>query len=211
MFFSYSKSEEIKAIQKGILQLFIQCIFATVAYLVVRTDIVTLHNGLSEHSLTEYYQQLLLLIVILSFSYIATTNSEVRSFSILIIGFFTCMLIRECDGLFDEVYHGFWLIPALFTVAISFYFALKDKKKLLTTSSRFFDSRYFYTLSCALVIILVFSRLVGMKYLWEVLLEGNYIRTVKNLAEEGVELLGYSLLAYSALGFGIEVHKLKKH
>ncbi|WP_255458651.1 hypothetical protein [Aliivibrio sp. SR45-2] len=98
MFFSYSKSEEIKAIQKGILQLFIQCIFATVAYLVVRTDIVTLHNGLSEHSLTEYYQQLLLLIVILSFSYIATTNSEVRSFAILIIGFFTCILIRECDG-----------------------------------------------------------------------------------------------------------------
>ncbi|MEJ6062277.1 mannonate dehydratase [Aliivibrio salmonicida] len=33
-----------------------------------------------------------------------------------------------------------------------------------------------------------------MTYLWEVLLEGNYIRTVKNLAEEGVELLGYSLM-----------------
>lgn len=61
------------------------------------------------------------------------------------------------------------------------------------------------------MIVLVFSRLAGMNYLWLTLLDDSYIRTIKNLAEEGTELLGYSLLAYSALGFGIEVHRLKKH
>ncbi|MGN2613391.1 hypothetical protein ACTFQ6_16755 [Aliivibrio fischeri] len=64
-------------------------------------------------------------------------------------------------------------------------------------------------MSCALVVVLVFSRLVGMNHLWQILLQGDYIRTVKNLAEEGTELLGYSLLAYSALGFGYQVRKIQ--
>lgn len=211
MLFSYSKHPDIKKIQKGLLQFFIQCIVAAIAYFVIRTDIIVLKNGLSENSLTEYYQQILLLIVIFSFSYIAIVKNEARSFSLLIIGFFSCMCIRESDGVLDKVYHGFWLVPALLVAFSCIYFAMKDKKGLLSTAARFFDSRYFYTLSCALVIVLVFSRLAGMNYLWLTLLDDSYIRTIKNLAEEGTELLGYSLLAYSALGFGIEVHRLKKH
>ena len=211
MFLNYSTHPDIQKIQKGLLQFFIQCIVAAIAYLVIRTDIIVLKNGLSENSLTEYYQQILLLIVIFSFSYIAVVKKEARSFSLLIIGFFSCMCIRESDGVLDKVYHGFWLVPALLVAFSCIYFAMKDKKGLLSTAARFFDSRYFYTLSCALVIVLVFSRLAGMGYLWQTLLDDHYIRTIKNLAEEGTELLGYSLLAYSALGFGIEVHRLKKH
>ena len=179
MMFPYSKSPDIKKIQKGLLQFFIQCLVVAVAYLVIRTDIIFLKDGLSENSLTEYYQQILLLIVIFSFSYIAIINKEVRSFSILIIGFFSCMCIRESDGVFDKVYHGFWLVPALIVTFTCIYFALKDKKGLLSTAAKFFDSRYFYTLSCALVIVLVFSRLVGMNYLWQTLLDDSYIRTIK--------------------------------
>lgn len=211
MFLKYSTHPDIQKIQKGLLQFFIQCIVAAIAYLVIRTDIIVLKNGLSENSLTEYYQQILLLIVIFSFSYIAVVKKEARSFSLLIIGFFSCMCIRESDGVLDKVYHGFWLVPALLVAFSCIYFALKDTKGLLSTAAHFFDSRYFYTLSCALVIVLVFSRLAGMGYLWQTLLDDHYIRTIKNLAEEGTELLGYSLLAYSALGFGIEVHRLKKH
>ena len=211
MFLNYSTHPDIQKIQKGLLQFFIQCIVAAIAYLVIRTDIIVLKNGLSENSLTEYYQQILLLIVIFSFSYIAVVKKEARSFSLLIIGFFSCMCIRESDGVLDKVYHGFWLVPALLVAFSCIYFALKDKKGLLSTAAHFFDSRYVYTLSCALVIVLVFSRLAGLGYLWQTLLDDHYIRTIKNLAEEGTELLGYSLLAYSALGFGIEVHRLKKH
>ena len=209
MLFSYSKSKEIKMIQRGLLQFFIQCIVVAIAYLVIRTDIITLKDGVSEQSLTEYYQQFLLLIVILSFSYIAKINPKARSFAILVVGFFSCMFIRECDGVLDKVYHGFWLVPALVVTFVCIFFALKDKQGLLSTSARFFDSRYFYTMSCALVVVLVFSRLVGMNHLWQILLQGEYIRTVKNLAEEGTELLGYSLLAYSALGLGYQVRKIQ--
>ncbi|MDD9178153.1 MULTISPECIES: hypothetical protein [Aliivibrio] len=209
MFFTYSTHPDIKKIQKGLLQFFIQCIVAAIAYLVIRTDIIVLKNGLSENSLTEYYQQFLLLVVIISFTYIAVVNKQARAFATLIIGFFSCMFIRESDGVLDKVYHGFWLVPALIVAFTCLFLAFKNRKGLLSTSARFFDSRYFYTLSCALVIILVFSRLAGMNYLWQTLLDGHYIRTIKNLAEEGTELLGYSLLAYSALGFGIEVHRLK--
>ena len=101
MFLSYSTHPDIQKIQKGLLQFFIQCIVAAIAYLVIRTDIIVLKNGLSENSLTEYYQLFLLLVVIVSFAYIAVVNKKARAFASLIICFFSCMFIRESVGVLD--------------------------------------------------------------------------------------------------------------
>jgi len=43
------------------------------------------------------------------------------------------------------------------------------------------------------LVVLVFSRLFGVHALWQHLMLGDYNRVVKNMAEEGTELLGYSL------------------
>lgn len=208
MLFSYSKSHNIKAIQKGMLQLFIQICIVSMAYLVIRIDILVLKNDLGEHSLSEYYQQTLLLLVVISFLYIARINAQLRHFSVLVAGFFACMLIRELDSYFDTlVMHGFWLYLAFLVAFLCSCYAMKEKSQLLITSALFFESSYFYTMSSAIVIILVFSRLFGMSDLWQVLLGEHYIRGVKNVVEEGVEILGYSLLIYSSLGFVIEVQR----
>ena len=44
-----------------------------------------------------------------------------------------------------------------------------------------------------MLIVLVFSRLFGMHQLWQHLMLDGYNRVVKNIAEEGTELLGYSI------------------
>lgn len=43
------------------------------------------------------------------------------------------------------------------------------------------------------LVVLVFSRLFGIHALWQHLMLGDYNRVVKNMAEEGTELLGYGL------------------
>lgn len=49
-----------------------------------------------------------------------------RGLYILVAGFISVMLIRELDTLFDMVWHGFWVYPALavtFLSIISAYFS----------------------------------------------------------------------------------------
>ncbi|MCG7587258.1 hypothetical protein MHN01_16625, partial [Photobacterium sp. OFAV2-7] len=46
--------------------------------------------------------------------------------------------------------------------------------------------------------LFVFARIYGMGDLWQGAMQENYLRSVKNLAEEGVELLAYSLIVFAA-------------
>jgi len=46
---------------------------------------------------------------------------------------------------------------------------------------------------------LVFSRLYGMGSFWQHVMGEHYVRDVKNISEEGIELLCYSLIALSAV------------
>lgn len=56
-------------------------------------------------------------------------------------------------------------------------------------------------LATGLLIVLVFSRLFGMNALWENLMLDGYNRVVKNMAEEGCELLGYSLCTLASVRY----------
>lgn len=59
-----------------------------------------------------------------------------------------------------------------------------------------------YGMMCAgLLCILVFSRLFGMNSLWQMLMLDGYNRVVKNMVEEGCELLGYAFCLIAALGY----------
>lgn len=51
----------------------------------------------------------------------------------------------------------------------------------------------------AVVLLLVFSRLYGMGSFWHSVMEEHYLREVKNLSEEAIELLCYSLISLSAV------------
>lgn len=59
-----------------------------------------------------------------------------------------------------------------------------------------------YGMMCAgLLCILVFSRLFGMSVLWQTLMLDGYNRVVKNMVEEGCELLGYGLCLLATLSY----------
>ena len=50
-----------------------------------------------------------------------------------------------------------------------------------------------------MILLLVFSRLYGMGSFWQHVMGEHSVRDVKNISEEGIELLCYSLIALSAV------------
>ncbi|CAN0573307.1 unnamed protein product, partial [Ectocarpus sp. 12 AP-2014] len=56
----------------------------------------------------------------------------------------------------------------------------------------------------------IFSRLYGRQDFWRAVLEEHYISTFKSVAEEVVELLGYSLILFATLELlllALRIHK----
>ncbi|MGO2497499.1 MAG: hypothetical protein ACTH6I_05705 [Vibrio litoralis] len=54
------------------------------------------------------------------------------------------MFIRELDGLFDLVFHGFWIVPALLVAISAIAYASRDIKQTIYTFAHFTQNRNFF-------------------------------------------------------------------
>ena len=93
-----------------------------VAALLVCTE-AAIRNGITENSITELMQEALILISAILFWVGAWRYPTVRSLLVLFAGLFGCMFIRELDALFDKIFHGFWIYPALLLSAGTILYA----------------------------------------------------------------------------------------
>lgn len=167
--------------------------------LCLRVDFTLLHHGLSESSMTELAQSLMLAVTSLAFFLLAQRNRSIRHASILFSGFFTVLFIRESDVWFDFIFHGAWVIPALLVTFSACFYAYRGGSDSIQQLAKILNSRYMPMLITAVVLLLVFSRLYGMGSFWHSVMEEHYLREVKNLSEEAIELLCYSLISLSAV------------
>ncbi|NMP16927.1 hypothetical protein [Thalassotalea sp. Y01] len=207
MLSSSSKNSEQSIIKRGIFHTLIQVIVVFIVAMIIRVDIMLLSSNINEDSLTEITQQTLLLLVVCCFLSICLFTQQHRHFHVLLAGFFACMLIRELDAYFDQlIRHGFWVYIVLFVALGSITYAWQEKRDNITALTNLINHNCFYSFCTALVIILVFSRLFGMGDLWQELMGDNYVRQVKNSFEEGIELLGYSLLFYNTVVYTTDIH-----
>ncbi|XXN63346.1 hypothetical protein ACRQ84_15525 [Enterobacter ludwigii] len=159
----------------------------------VYIDVNWMNDALHETSFTEITQELMLLLIATGFFFSAWQRPSQRSVLVLIGGFYSCMLIREMDFLFDFIKHGAWLWFALATTAASLAVALRQPRQILPGLVALVQHRSWQMMAAGLLAVLVFSRLFGMHQLWEHLMMDGYNRVVKNMAEEGSEMFGYSL------------------
>lgn len=191
---------------KYILMKFINFIFililVTLPILTVRYDVLTLHNNIPEQSLTEWSEEILLTITAGSFLFISLTDRKYHHGFILISAFFYCILIRELDSFFDNlVFHGFWIYPAIITAITALYYSIQKRENTLNTLYLFVKNKNFPILCIGLAIIFVFSRLFGMEVFWHQVMNSDFQRIVKNIAEETTELLGYTIITYAAVNY----------
>ncbi|KXF80819.1 hypothetical protein [Enterovibrio coralii] len=196
------RSHQSHVILRALCHFFSIALLVALPVLIVQIDINVLHNGLSEQSLTEYTEHSVLLLIVVCYTTILLKKPDFRHFGVLVAGFFLCLLIRELDKWFDDTFwHGFWVYPAAIVAASSLLYALTDRHSMLRSFSQFVKSRNFTLLCLGLATLLVFSRLFGMGALWHGILSEGYVRTAKNVAEEGSELLAYFMILYASVRY----------
>lgn len=159
----------------------------------VYVDVAWMNDALHETSFTETAQELTLAIIAALFFIAARRRADQRGALALVAGFYSCMLIRELDFLFDAIQHGSWVWFALAVTAGSLAVALRTPGQTVKGLAALVQHRSWPVMASGFLVVLIFSRLFGIHALWQHLMLGDYNRVVKNMAEEGTELLGYSL------------------
>lgn len=169
--------------------------------LALTLDTGLFHDRVSETSVTELSQELLLLGSTGLFWHLSARRPFGRGFYTLVAGFFSCMFIREQDAVFDLISHGFWVYPALLVTAITLTLAAFQRKTILPAMAAATHSVPFTHIMIGLAILLFFSRVLGTGSVWELVLPAPHHSLVKNMVQEGLELLGYILIFYGTLLF----------
>lgn len=157
-------------------------------------------NGVPERKFVECAQEAMLFFSVLIFFYLAWKKQEASLW--LVGGFLACMLIRELDVSFDKLAHGSWFYAALGMAVLCLFKAWKaGTEQMVHSLADFMRSRAFPKLSCGLLIVLVYSRIIGYKPLWQLVMKKHYLRNVKTVVEEGTELFGYSIIFLAAVEY----------
>lgn len=169
-----------------------------VVNLSIRLDYVVLGSDLGELSITETLQLVMLAIASWSFFNLSKHMPELKHAAILISGFFAVLMIREMDYWMDMIHSGSWVFPALTVTALACAKAYQGGKGSVNEMARILRNPHMKLLIGSVMLLFVFSRLYGMGSFWRHVMDESYIRDVKNISEEGIELLCYSLIALSA-------------
>ncbi|MCH1919549.1 hypothetical protein L9G15_08905 [Shewanella sp. A3A] len=169
-------------------------------------DVMVFHNGVAENGATELMQSSILALNVLMFAHLAYLYPQSRGCFVLVMGFFGTMLIRELDGLFDHIRHGFWKYPAwALTLGCIGYARFIVAGTVLSPLATLVRARQFIAISYGLVIVLLFSRIFGNGHLWHAILGEHFVRVAENVAEEGIELLGYGVLFSGCVSYYLQL------
>lgn len=151
-----------------------------------------------ESSLTEYLQEGLLASSALIFLW--QSKKQQNKGLLLLSGLLFCMLIREWDSVFDLLFHGAWKFFALPLAGFFVYMALKDGKiRAESDLLEYMGSKSYGVLFIGLIILLVVSRIIGMRAIVKIMSSKFFSESLKNLMEEGMELVGYFYIFLSSL------------
>ncbi|QFT57875.1 hypothetical protein FIU94_03475 [Sulfitobacter sp. THAF37] len=153
---------------------------------------------MSESTLTERLQVVLIVISMLAFATGAFFRMGHAGYTGAVTTLLACMAIRENDSAFDLVYHGFWLVPALAALAVGGAYTWSHRAGAWAAFAAHLNTRPGTYFILGLLLLLVFSRLFGTGAVWEGVMGAAYTPEVKAAVQEGLELLGYFLLSYGA-------------
>lgn len=152
----------------------------------------------TDYGRTERFQDLALVLSIACFACVAAVSPSERGLALLFAGMAATALIREADYLLDKAFDGLWQLLATVTLAATIAAVVRLRAGFHDAVRRFTAQPAFGLMLSGFLVVFVFSRLYGMESYWLHIMNDTYQRSVKNYAEEGVELLGYTLLMLAA-------------
>jgi hypothetical protein len=159
----------------------------------------------SETSRIEYAETVLLLLTMLAFACGRGRDAGRRALATLFCGVALTALVRELDWVMDDLAHGLWKAPAAVVVVATGVAAWRSRACLVPAMAELTRRPAWGLLTGGFLTVFVYSRLIGMKANWVAMLgHGAVMSSIKRAAEEGVELLGYTLIACGAWAFLVD-------
>lgn len=159
-------------------------------------------NKFNERSIVEYCQNSLLLITAAIYLYVSYTQKHVLPLAFGLFAFIFASLIREQDALLDEfVFDGAWQTGAFGVLGVATFLIFRNYRLFLANVNDFVSKFSFGILLSGILTTYIFARLYGRKVFWMTVMEQEYIRDVKNVSEESLELFGYGLILVGTIEF----------
>jgi hypothetical protein len=158
-----------------------------------------------ENTFTEIGQEVILFILFVFYLTISFKWKEVKPVALLVSLFFLMSFIREFNFILDQ-----WIYPVAVLLLLSMWILVKNYKKITKSTKDFFAVPASSWLLSGLLITYIFSRLLGRSKFWRLLYEGENYRLAKAATEEGIELLGDTLMLIGAIEFLLYFLEKKK-
>lgn len=154
----------------------------------------------TELGFTEFTQTIILATCCLMLLYIRQVLKVWPTVTLLLFAFIAASLVREQDYFFDEyVGQDAWKVVVSLIAIPSIAWVVIQRRRFMEEFIYYSNTFSFGLFAAGLLTTYVFSRLYGRQIFWRAVLEDNYIRDFKDIAEEVVELLGYSLILFATL------------
>ncbi|SHF98862.1 hypothetical protein SAMN05444274_11714 [Mariniphaga anaerophila] len=158
-----------------------------------------------EISLTEIFQELFLLSLVVFYFLVGTRHKPVQPVANLVAAFLLIAFIRELSFII-----AWWFWPALTVLILAIWLMWRDFGKLKSATHEFFAQPASVWFFAGFLVTFIFSRLFGRSKFWLELYDENSYRLAKAATEEGLELLGDTLMLISAFEFYLVFWKRKK-
>ncbi len=149
-----------------------------------------------EITFTEITQEIILFILFVFFLLFGYKWRKLQPVSTILSLFFLMSFIREFNFLIDK-----WIYPVLIVGIVLIWVAVQNFKKIKNASIEFFRVPASGWLLSGFLITYIFSRLMGRSKFWHLLYEGENYRLAKAATEEGLELLGNTLMLIAMIEF----------
>lgn len=149
-----------------------------------------------EITLTEIGQEIILFALFLFYLAMGFKWRKIQAVSNLVSLFFLISFIREFNFLVDK-----WIYPVLVVAAIFVWLAVRDFKKIKAATVSFFSVPASSWLISGFLVTYIFSRLFGRSKFWRLLYPDESYRLAKAASEEGLELLGNTIMLIGAVEF----------
>ena len=180
-----------------ILRLFLYALVLLTDYFIIYADIIK--RSVKEDSAIEIAQESYLFIIVVILIIQSFKIPTYKNLCYILALFFAMHLVREFDFFLDMIFDGLWQIIAFSMLGLAVFLFVKNKQSIIQQIGELKNDISTGLFLIGLTLLHVFSRLWGKSDNWKTLLEDNYKRVFKDLAEEGIELVSYSILLIATI------------
>jgi len=159
----------------------------------------------SEATFSEVAQEVILFVLFILYLILGYKWREIQPVSNIVSIFFLISFFREFNFLTID-----WSYPALVALAALIWLVVRDFKKIKAATIRFFSVPASSWLLAGFLTTYIFSRLMGRSKFWRLMYKDETYRLAKAGTEEGIELLGDTLMLIGVIEFFIYYRAVQK-